>query len=120
MNKKQRMVIAIAVLLVILSGLFPPYEGEYRLEGDNNKKFMGYRFLFDPPSQTEVCQSILGKTFSSSSGYYLRKFSSTIITSRVWVQIITVVVASTGIVLLLSDRKQQVSPGNSNSTHKNE
>ncbi len=106
MNKKQQIVVAMAVACVALSGLFPPYEGEYRREGDNLKRYIGYRFLFAPPSEEDVCRIIHGKEPSDPSDFYLSKSSSQIITSRVWVQIVTIVIAATGIVLLLGDKKQ--------------
>jgi hypothetical protein len=42
MNKKQRIILSVGILLVIFNGLFPPYEGELRQKGDNLKNYMGY------------------------------------------------------------------------------
>lgn len=60
MNRKQRTVIAIASLFLVLSGLFLPFDAEYRTEGDNLKKFMGYRLAFDPPSELEMFLALRG------------------------------------------------------------
>jgi len=110
MNKKQKMAVAIAVALVVLNGVYPPYEGEWVCSGDNLKKYLGYHSLFAPPSETDAAYRAL-KNMSPQFKYSF--FSARIVTSRVWVQIVTIVIATTGIVLILSDRKQK---GFSNAT----
>lgn len=54
MNIKQKIVIAVATVLVALSGLFPPFEGEYRRQGDNLRKYIGYHSIFSPPSDVAL------------------------------------------------------------------
>jgi len=114
MNKKQKMAVAIAVALVVLNGVYPPYVGEYIRGGDNPKKYLGYHSLFAPPSEADVFRAIRGgKPSENTDQYTLSRYSARIVTSRVWVQIVTIVIATTGIVLILSDRKQK---GFSNAT----
>jgi len=96
---------------VILSGLFPAYEGEFRREGDNLKKYMGYHFLFLPPSERAVFEAVIGKSPSNTmSQQALSSFSSHIITSRVWVQIVTIVVATMGLLVLFAEKKTDTLP----------
>jgi hypothetical protein len=66
MNKKQRIILSVGILLVIFNGLFPPYEGELRQK--------------------------------------VSMFSSHIITSRVWIQVVTVVVATLGLLFLVAGK----------------
>jgi hypothetical protein len=53
-HKARGGVLLIGALLVLLSGIYPPFEGEIRVEGDNLKTFMGYYPIFAPPSASEV------------------------------------------------------------------
>ncbi|MFH1748961.1 MAG: hypothetical protein ABIG44_18160 [Planctomycetota bacterium] len=105
MNKHQQIVVLIGVVLVVLSSLFPPYEGELRMEGDNLKNYLGYRFLFTPPSQADVFQALLGRSPNSNSR--LSICSSHIITSRLWVQIATIVIATAGVALVLGQKNRK-------------
>ena len=98
MNRRQKVVVVIGVFLVIASGLFPPYEGEVRRSGDNLKGFVGYGFLFSPPSQQDVSKALGGPEFLCSSQ---------IETQRVWLQLATVIVATLGLVVLLADRPRK-------------
>ena len=97
MNRRQKVVVVIGVILVLLCGLFPPFEGECRLRGENLKAFVGYRFLFSPPSQDEVW-SVIGGLAAAD------RYSSHIETQRVWLQFATVIIATVGLVVLLGDR----------------
>ena len=106
MNKKQRIIISIGIFLVILSGLFPPYEGELLREGDTLKKYMGYHFLFLPPNERAVYIAVLGRTPSIQAFHnYKSKLNSHIVASRVWVQIVTIVVATIGLMVLFAEKK---------------
>jgi len=108
MNKRQQIIISVGILLVILSGLFPFYEGEFRREGANLEKYMGYHFLFLPPNERDVYEAVLGRTPSSTISHgHLSVCSSHIITSRVWLQIVTVVVASLGLLVLFAEKKNE-------------
>ena len=107
MNIKQQIIIIIGVLLVVFCGLFLPYEGEYLREGDNFKRYMGYYLLFSPPSEMEIYQEIFGETLRSLvSERCLRKCGSHIITSQVFIQEITIVLAVFGVFLLFGRRKK--------------
>ena len=113
MNKKQRIIIGIGIFLVILSWLFPPYEGEFRREGDNLKKYMGYHFLFLPPSERTVYVAVFGRTPNSTTlRSYRSKLSSNIVTSRVWVQVVTIVVSILGLLVLFAEKRNEESSNN--------
>ena len=124
MNRKQKIVILVGTLLILLSGLFPPYVGVYAKEGDNWEKFLGYHFLFSPPSQEYICGVILQSVNRYSEeptdrlGERLREFqsrrdarlaapncSASIEFSRFGVQIIVVLLASVGGIVLFSKGK---------------
>ena len=108
MNKTQRIIISIGIFLVILSGLFPPYEGELRREGDTLKKYMGYHFLFLPPTERAVYIAVLGRTPKSMSwSGYQSKLNSHIVASRVWVQVVTIVVATIGFLFLFAEKRKK-------------
>jgi hypothetical protein len=110
MNKKQRIILSIGILLVIVNGLFPPYEGELRRQSDNLKNYMGYHFLFTPPTERDVYEAILGRRASNTISHIkLSMFSSHIITSRVWVQVVTVVVATVGLLFLVAGKDNKAS-----------
>ena len=107
MNRKQRIVISIGIFLVVLSGLFPPYEGELRSEGDTLKKYMGYHFLFLPPNERAVYIAVFNRTPKSRScGYFQSKLNSYIVASRVWVQFVTIVVATIGFLFLFAEKRK--------------
>ncbi len=113
MNKKQRIIISIGIFLVILSGLFTPYEGEWQWGwgGDTIitlKKYMGYHFLFLPPDERAVYYAFREEweylNWSKES-----RLSSHIIASRVWVQVVTIVVATIGLLFLFSEKRKDKS-----------
>lgn len=106
MNRKQRIAIGTAIVLVALSGFFLPYEGEFRVKGDNLKAYLGYHFIFAPPKPEVVAHAILGRDTSSASTVYLSRFRAHIIVSRVVVQMATIALITLGIVALLADKKE--------------
>ena len=110
MNRNQKIVVTIGVALVVFSGVFPPFEGELRRQGDNRKTYMGHRLLFVPPSGADVYRGILGRGPLSNAKSYLSWYSSRIVTSQVWVQVVTVVIATAGLALALGDRNKRNLP----------
>ena len=102
MNKHQRIVIVITILLVTLSGLFPPFQGEYRYKDIYRSKYMGYHSIFIPPSSRDVCEAITGDY--EYDDYYLSMFNSHIILSRILVQNTTVISICGGLLLLFSGK----------------
>jgi hypothetical protein len=61
MNKNQRIVLGLGLLLLVLNGLFPPFEAEIRGEEKDwptTTRHLGYHLLFSPPSHEDV----LGKS----------------------------------------------------------
>ncbi len=106
MNKKQRIILSIGIFIVIISGLFPPYEGELLRDGDILKKYMGYHFLFLPPNEKAIYIAVYGQIPNTMPwlGSHSR-LNSHIVESRVWVQIVTIVVATIGLMALLAEKK---------------
>ena len=103
MNGKQKAVIVLGILLVILSWLFPYYEGEYRIQ-PIRKVDMGYHFILNPPSQTDVYRKINGESPKYSS--YLAFCNSRIVTSYLYAQLVVILLACAGLYLLFSDKKK--------------
>ena len=54
MNKPQKTVLLIGMLLALTAGVFVPYDAEIRGKGDNLKKYIGYHLLFSPPDRLKV------------------------------------------------------------------
>jgi len=96
MNRKQKIAVAIGVALVVLAGLFPPFEGERNREGDNYRIHAGHHFLFVPPSQNDVSVAM-----GRPDGYGLA-FSSRILLSQLYVEFSIIIVATAGATLLLA------------------
>ncbi len=108
MNKRQRIVITIGIFLVILSGLFPSYDGEYLGKDINMKKYMGYYFLFLPPTEKDVYEAFIREPLPGAVNYMTQSaFSSYIITSRFWVQVVTVVIATLGLFVLFGEKRNE-------------
>jgi hypothetical protein len=107
MNKAQRVIIVIGLILVILAALFPPYEGEWRPEGTIFKAYMGYRFFFAPPSQRDVYEAIMGKSGVTVDQSTLSMYNANIVISRLCVQDLTIVIATLGLLLLLGAKRKE-------------
>lgn len=103
MNRNQKIILIFGLLLILLSGLFPVYEGEWRREGDNLKKYLGYYFILNPPNSINVA-----KAFSK---YYEKldqtRFNANIITSRFFMQIVIILILTIGLVFLFGDAKRR-------------
>jgi hypothetical protein len=69
MNRNQQILLGLGLLLIILNGLFPPFEGEDKGKGNElvvsssdikeiRTIYLGYHFIFTPPSQWDVFQAV--------------------------------------------------------------
>ena len=96
MNTVQRAIILAGVILVVLSGLFPAYEGEVSRPGDNKRGHIGHYSLFFPPTPTEV-----GTLLRAHEGYC----SSHILVSQLCVQIVTTVQGIVGLCIIAAPRR---------------
>lgn len=101
MNSKQRKVIIIGIILVVLCGLFPPFEGSNSIS--SVKIYMGYHFLFSQPSKEEVQYA----TGNIGRHYPPPLYSSNIITSRILIQVLIIVVLTVGFFFLFSGNKNK-------------
>lgn len=115
MNKKQRNIILIGIILVLICGLFPPYEGELR---DNVKQEIGYHFLFTSPSSEKVYDEIFSD-FPENSDYpekpqyeksEAHMYQAHINTSKYYIQIVTIILVIVGLFFLFKTSKQE-NPG---------
>lgn len=97
MNKNQRIVLLIGIFLILLSGLFPYYEGELRIPGDNLKTNLGHFFIFSPPTIKQI-RSAFNENYHSDNN-----FNANIVVSRYFIQIVTIFLFITGLMLFVRD-----------------
>jgi len=104
MNRKQKIVVGLAVILVMISGLFPAYEGEMATNGDGFKCRLGHHFIFTPPSSYEVSREMgsLGMDMSP-----LARFRSRIMLTELSVQLAVIILASVGLTIILWKRRTE-------------
>ena len=118
MNRNQKIAVAVGVVLVVLSGLFPPYEGVFATKGDNLRRHLGRHFLFAPPTpeyvhkaifgpkaQSTPTDSFSGKVIAVAERIYLAHFRSRVVLSEVVVQFSIVLIATAAAALLLTKRR---------------
>lgn len=107
MNQKQRIVILIGIILVLICGLFPPYEGEIRTSGENIKKEIGYHFLLSSLSAEKIHNEMLSD-YPEAPQYEqsdAMRYYAYISTSKYGVQIITIVLVTIGLVFIFKPGK---------------
>lgn len=105
LNRPQQIIISFGIVLLLCSGLFVPFEGEIQREGDNPKIYMGYYFLFTPPSELQVLEDWVQRDLGSKLSPRERGlYSSYVIISRVWIKIVLVVFTTIGLTILFSEK----------------
>lgn len=102
MNRKQKIIIGVGLALILLTGLFLAYEGEWRDIGRIHKKYLGHYFIFSPPNAGEVRRQFNVSSVSSWNG----EFDSSIIFSLFLIQIVTITLLTIGLVFLFADPKE--------------
>lgn len=106
-NFRQSVVLFIAILLIVKTGLFPPYVGEYRFDGNVSRAFLGYHYLFSPPTREDVFSEIFGgrEPWGVSRRTGAERCSADIAVTRLDVQVGIILIASTGLVFIMRTRK---------------
>jgi uncharacterized membrane protein len=96
------MVVVIGLILIILTWLYPYYEGQYiEYRSPNVKKaYMGFYSLFNPPNKTEIYKEINGKMPEDS--YEFSRYHSRIVISLLLVQLLIICLVCLGLFLLFS------------------
>ncbi len=102
MNYRQRIAVAVGVVLIALCGLIPPYYGKR----DNLRTDVGYRLIFTPPSPRTVAEAF---GHSNIEDGFLPYYHARIATDRVLIQMGTVLLVTLGAVALLAERKHAAS-----------
>ena len=101
MNRRQRVVILAGCLLLLLLGLFPPYEGVYlRGGGDNPEVFIGYHSISWAPSRSAALEKLLADTDTAVEHVKVR-----IEMDRFWIGFVVCIVVTLGLVAVLSSSK---------------
>lgn len=95
MNKDQRIAIIIGFGLIILSCLFPPYEGRLR---SGKVSHLGRYFLFLPPTQKDVKDL-------NYDGTTAILYRAGIVFPELVLQLLVIALTSGGVTLLLAKRK---------------
>jgi hypothetical protein len=54
----QRKIISMALILIILMGVFPPWKQSFKTDQWQHEKPTGYGFIFHPPNPTESAYSL--------------------------------------------------------------
>lgn len=67
MNHYQKLVILIALALLLLVGVFLPYNGEQSYFNEKSKIFLGYYTAFDPPTRRDMAKSFLKSEYKPVS-----------------------------------------------------
>ncbi len=109
LNRTQKIILSVGILLLICSGLFLPYKSEYLTEGDNPSEFLGYFFITDKPTTKDSFESIFGITGHSTDLLPNKsKFRTHIDTSLVKVQIMVISLITIGLIFLFSEQRQSI------------
>jgi len=104
MNRKQKCVIAVGVVLILAAGLFPPYDGEKIVTASLKVTTrLGYYFLFLPPSRELVARSLEGE-ISKKSQWEMSTYRSRIVFSEVFLEMFVIVISTFGSILFLGKR----------------
>ncbi|MFW6046752.1 MAG: hypothetical protein ACOCP4_03070 [Candidatus Woesearchaeota archaeon] len=84
MNKKQRIFIIIGIILILICGLFPPYEGKI----GSIRKEIGYHFLFTSLSSEKIHNELMSNYPEKSLQYKKSEalsYHNYINTSKYWI-----------------------------------
>jgi len=110
--KRQQIIVLAGCLLVAGMALFPPYLGVALREGDNLTRFIGYYCILSPPGPRAVYEKLYGKPFVAGYyGPYESRYTSQIDMQRLAVQVIAILVVTTGLGFALKEpSKSQQAP----------
>ena len=102
MNKIQRNIIMVGLVLVILNGVFLPYKSVCAFRYFKGYKRMGYYFILTPPTRSDAYEVFVGKKPDKSPS---PRFSSHIMTFAPWFQLVTIIVVVIGLLSLFSEKR---------------
>jgi hypothetical protein len=111
MNSTQRIILAIGVVALLANGLFPPFQGEMAVPSTDFRKmemFLGYGFLFNPPTRDEIYKSFEGRLehieTPSPEGISV---NAHVANSKVWLQFATIISSTVGLLILTAGRSKR-------------
>lgn len=111
MNDRQRIVVAIGATLVLLSGLFLPYEGLATSRGqDLGSRYLGYHCVFSPPTPQYVYKAIAGREWSRGDDASLAAYHARIVVSQVLISVVVLMIATLGAVMVLGIKRCHPEP----------
>lgn len=111
MNKPQKTVLVIGMMLVLTAGMFVPYEAEIRGKRDNLKKYIGYHSLFSPPDRFKVLDGFEERSLRLARVYDDRRFRKDALTCHVlheivWIELSVITLLTIGAVFLYQTKKE--------------
>lgn len=113
MNSTQRIILAIGIVAVLANGLFPPFQGEGTFpKADRGKMemFLGYGFLFNPPTRDEIFKSFLGPLEQTETpSPEIVSVNAYVSNSKVWLQFVTIISATVGLLILTASPSKKES-----------
>jgi hypothetical protein len=109
MNFRQKIIVGLGTLLILITGLYPPYEGVYIREGDNLKIFLGYHRFFDPPTPHQVAARFPEYNSRRRIGEIPKelKCRAYIDIKRAAFQIVIIILTTAGIVIILEQKRKK-------------
>ena len=107
MNRNQKAVIGLGVFLIILSWLFPFYEGEMRVAGNIFAiQPIGFYSVFSPPPVDAIKNTFVRAGHRNWSSL---AFGCRVNNAFLLVQILVIALACFGLFLLFSSRRKPIS-----------
>lgn len=111
MNRNQKVILIVGLFLILLSGLFPAYEGVWKYNYGSDVKFekyLGYYFIFKAPEPYQIAREMepyakITKKFNLDINH--QQWNTSVIVSRYFIQIITILLLTIGLMILFADPK---------------
>jgi hypothetical protein len=102
MNNMQKAVMLLALALVLLSGLFPPWQ--YHVKNLNSSRSAGYHLIFSPPKPSRESGRLFGVSPEKTTSTAV--FDVRLDTDRFGVQLAVIGFASVCLFLLCQGRNK--------------
>lgn len=108
MNTAQKISLTLGIVAILANGLYPPFQGEIDFGQEIGKKeaFIGYRYLFAPPSHNEIYSVVVGKPMPDNYSILIC-LNAHVVNERVWLQFATITAATLGLLALFASRSKK-------------
>lgn len=99
MNLKQKIVLLIGIIVIVLMGIYPPWYF-YDNKTGKNIRVSGYAFFANPPIPHKLSLD------SRTEGFYRERVSTNVDYTRLAFQWTMIVIVTSGFILMLKDKKK--------------